>query len=291
MHPILEKIPITHISSIAAKRVLKPYIDHSWHYHPEYEIILIEKSYGIRFLGNHIGNFNDGDLVFISSNLPHVWKNDKDFYAGNKDLFVDAYVIQFMEDALKEGFFDLPEFSHIKKLFVLGRQGVLIKGKDHKTISNLVREVVNAKGIDRLMLFIKTLDLIAKTKDFELLSSPGYTSTMNSVDTERINKVMNFITDNYAAEIDIEDIARLANLSVSSFCRYLKNRTHKTFSQVLNEVRIVNACKALVTSDKTITQICYSTGYNNISHFNRQFKLITGLTAKEYKNKYASTAM
>lgn len=291
MQPILEKIPLTHVSSIAAKRVLKPYIDHTWHYHPEYEIIFVEKSYGIRFMGNHIGNFTDGDLVFISSNLPHVWKNDKDFYEGRKDLYVDAYVIQFLENALKDGFFDLPEFIHIKKLFSLGRQGLLIKGKDHKIISSLVKEVVNAKGIERLLLFIKTLDLIAKTKDYELLSGPGYVNSMNSVDTERINKVMNYITDNYTAKINIEDIAGLANLSVSSFCRYFKNRTHKTFSEVLNEVRILNACKELVTSDKTITQICYGTGYNSISHFNRQFKIITGLTAKEYKKKHATNSL
>jgi AraC-like DNA-binding protein len=137
-------------------------------------------------------------------------------------------------------------------------------------------------------LFIKTLDRIAKTKDYELLSSPGYVSTMNPVDTERFNKVINFITDNYSTQINIEEIALQANLSVSSFCRYFKKRTRKTFSQFINEVRISNACKALMTSDETITQICYSTGYNNISHFTRQFKIITGLTAKEYRKKHTA---
>jgi len=291
MQPKLEKIPFTHISSISAKREVMPYIDYPWHYHPEFEIMFMEKSYGIRFMGNHIGNFNDGDLLFMSANLPHRWKNDQDFYQSNNDLYVDVYVIHFLEDALKEGFFDLPEFIHIKKLFTLGSQGMLIKGKDLKIISELVKEVVNAKGINRLLLFIKTLDLIAKAKDYELLSGPGYVSSMNSLDTERINKVINHITDNYAADIDIKDIAQLANLSLSSFCRYFKSRTRKTFSEFLNEVRILNACKALITSDKTITQTCYSTGYNNISHFNRQFKSITGLTAKEYKKKHAGIAL
>lgn len=285
MRPKLEKIPTTPISSISAKREIMPFNTYPWHYHPEYEIVLMEKSYGIRFMGNHIGNFNDGDLLFISSNLPHRWKNDKDFYKGNKDLYVDAYVIHFLEDALRDGFFDLPEFGHIKKLFALGQQGLRIVGKDHAKIAGMVKEVVAANGINRLMLFLKTLDLIARTKDYELLSSPGYISTMNPLDTERINKVISFITDNYSSEINIEEIARQANLSVSSFCRYFKKRTKKTFSQFMNEVRISNACKALMSSDETIAQICYSTGYNNISHFNRQFKIITGLTAKEYRKK------
>lgn len=286
MQPKLEKIPSYYSSSIAAKREVTPYMDYPWHYHPEYEIIFVEKSYGIRFMGNNIGNFTDGDLMFIGSNLPHVWKNDMDFYQGNKGLFVDVYVIHFNENSFKEGFFDLPEFTHIKKLFLRGQQGVLIQGKDHQKISTLVKEVVSSTGIDRLVLFLKTLDAIATTEEYELLSSPGYENTVNIADAERINVVMNYTMKNYKKEIKIEEIANLSNLTVSSFCRYFKSKTHKTFSQFLNEVRILNACKLLVERNITITEVCYETGYNNISHFNRQFKLITGLTAKEYAKKY-----
>jgi AraC-like DNA-binding protein len=286
MLPKLEKIPANYKSSISVKREVTPYMDYPWHYHPEHEIIFVEKSYGIRFMGNHIGNFTDGDLMFISSNLPHVWKNDNDFYKGNKDLQVDVYVIHFKEDALKEGFFDLMEFPHIKKLFVRGNQGISIKGKDHDTIATLIKDVFNSNGVDRLILFLKTLDSLAKAEDYELLSSAGYVNSMNTLDTERINTVTNYIMTNYSEEINIEVVARMANLTKASFCRYFKNRTHKTFSEFLNEVRILNACKLLVTTDKSIAEICYSCGYNNISHFNRQFKLLTGCTAKEYSKKY-----
>ncbi|MBX3253148.1 MAG: AraC family transcriptional regulator [Chitinophagaceae bacterium] len=286
MQPKLEKIPVQHASSITVKREITPYMDYPWHYHPEHEIIFVEKSYGIRFMGNHIGNFSDGDLMFISSNLPHVWKNDNDFYQGNKALFVDVYVIHFRDDVLGNGFFDLPECMHIKKLFERGQQGVLIQGADHRKISGLVKDVVAATGMERLLLFLKTLETIALTKDYELLSSAGYTSTVNTSDTERINVVMNYIMQHFADDITVEEIASLSNLTVSSFCRYFKSRTQKTFSEFLNEVRILNACKLLVKKEMTITQICYETGYNNISHFNRQFKLITGLTAKAYAKKY-----
>ncbi len=286
MQPKLEKIPLQYASSITVKREITPYMDYPWHYHPEHEIIFVEKSYGIRFMGNHIGNFTDGDLMFISSNLPHVWKNDNDFYQGNKNLFVDVYVIHFRDDVLGAGFFDLPECTHIKKLFERGQQGVFIKGADHRKISGLIKDVVSATGMDRLILFLKTLDTIAHTEEYELLSSAGYANTVNTVDTERINVVMNYIMQHYASDITVEEIANMSNLTVSSFCRYFKSRTQKTFSSFLNEVRILNACKLLVKEEKTITQICYDTGYNNISHFNRQFKLITGLTAKQYAKKY-----
>lgn len=287
MQPKLEKIPFNHLSSITVKREITPYMDYPWHYHPEFEIIFVEKSYGIRFMGSHIGNFSDGDLMFISSDLPHVWKNDRAFYQDNKDLFVDVYVIHFRKDAFNEGFFDLPEFTQIRKLFLLGQQGLLVReGEDHKKISSLVKEVASSSGIDRLILFLKTLDAFANTKEYDLLSMLGYENSVDLADAERINTVMNFVMTNYSEEIKISKVAKLISLTEASFCRYFKSKTHKTFSQFLNEVRILNACKLLVDSNMTITQICYNTGYNNISHFNRQFKLITGLTAKEYAKKY-----
>ncbi len=290
MLPKLEKVIPNLYSSIFVKREITPYMDYSWHYHPEFEIIFVEKSYGIRLMGNHVGNFSDGDLMFISPNLPHVWRNDDDFYKDNKDLMVDVYVIQFREDALREGFFDLPEFAHFQKMFFLGQQGLIIQGKEHKEISGLVKKVYNSSGVDRLILFLKTLDAFANAKEYSLLSSPGYTSSINFSDEERINKIMSFLMENYRKEIKLEEIADLVNLNKSSFCRYFRNRTHKTCSQFLNEIRIAHSCKLLINRDMTISEICYMSGYNNISYFNRTFKQITGLTAGEYERKYLKNA-
>jgi AraC-like DNA-binding protein len=286
LQPKLEKVPLAETSSIFVKREITPYMDYPWHYHPECEIIFVEKSYGVRLMGNHIGNFSDGDLMFIGSNLPHVWKNDQDFYQENKEKFVDVYVIQFLEDALTKGFFDLPEFSNIRKLFSLGQQGILITGKNHKHISDLIKKVYTTNGVERISVFLTTLNAIANNKDYSLLSSPGYANSVTNTDAERINKVMKYIMENFRKELDLDRIADLVNLNKSSFCRYFKSRTKKTCSHVLNEIRIAHSCKLMINTDKTISTICYDTGYNNISHFNRQFKLVTGLTPGEYRNKY-----
>lgn len=290
MQPKLEKVFSNYASSIAVKREISPFMDYPLHYHPEFEIIYVEKSYGIRLMGNHIGHFSDGDLMFISPNLPHVWKNDNNFYQDNKNLFVDVYVIHFRENALKDGFFDLPELAHLKKLFQLGQQGMLIKGTYQQKIIGLIKDVYNSSGFDRLVLFLKILDTIAKNEDYELLSNQGFTNSLNNADSERINKVMNFLMENYNREIELDEVANLVNLNRSSFCRYFKYRTHKTCSQFLNEIRIAHACKLLVNGEKTISEICYETGYNNISHFNRQFKLTNKLTPKEYAKKYLANA-
>lgn len=289
MQPKLEKILLSS-SSIAVKKEISPFMDYPWHYHPEFEIIFVEESYGIRLMGNHIGNFSNGDLMFISPNLPHIWKNDNDFYQGNASLKVVVYVIHFREDAFGENFFDLPEFAHIRKLFLRGQQGILIKGKNHGKISRLIKNVNSASGLDRLVLFFKTLDAIGNVKEYELLSTPGYANSVNLLDTQRINKVVNFLMSNYTRDIKIEEIAILINMNKSSFCRYFKSRTHKTCSQFLNEIRIAHACKLLVNANMTATQVCYETGYNNISHFSRQFKLITGTSTKDYVRTYFNNA-
>ena len=289
MIPKLEKIPSAISSSIAVKREITPDMDYPLHYHPEYEIIFVEKSYGIRLMGSHIGNFTDGDLMFISPNLPHVWRNDQDFYQDNKDLFVDVYVIHFREDALGKEFFQLPEFKRIRNLFKSGQQGISIGGQAHEKISRLIKRVYKTRGIARLTMFLKILENLADVKEFKLLSSPGYISSINSTDGDRINKVMEYLMENYKQNIVLEEAARLVNLNKSSFCRYFKSRTRKTFTQFLNEIRTAHACKLLVNNKMTISEICYEVGYNNISHFNRQFKLITSLTASEYSKKYLDT--
>ncbi len=291
MIPKLEKIPSAALSSIAVKREITPYMDYPWHYHPEYEVIFVEKSYGIRLMGNHFGYFNDGDLVFIGPNLPHVWRNDQDFYKGNKELFVDVYVIHFRENALGRDFFQLPEFSRIRKLFQLGQQGMYIKNQGHREVSELIKSVYNSSGVERLTLFLKTLETLAGLSEYELLSSPGYVNSVNETDTDRISKVMEYLMNNYTRDVQLEEAAQLVNLNKSSFCRYFKLRTHKTFSEFLNGIRIVHACKLLTNYNMTVSRICYEVGYNNISHFNRQFKRITGLTAKEYQKKYLNSAM
>lgn len=290
MIPKLEKIPFQTMSSIAVKKEVTPYMDYPWHYHPEFEIIYVERSYGIRLMGSHIGNFRDGDLMFISPNLPHVWRNDNDFYQNNKNKKVVVYVIHFREGVFGENFFSLPEFASLHKLFSLGQQGILIKGKNHKKISGLIKKVYAASGINRFILFLEILEAISNNQEYDLLSSPGYAKSINTIDTQRINKIVDYILDNYSNDIRVVETAGLVNMNKASFCRYFKAHTNKTFTQFLNEIRIAHACKLLIDSNMNASQVCYEVGYNNISHFNRQFKLFTGTSAMVYVKKYLKSA-
>lgn len=285
MRPKLEKISPNLLSSISVKREITPYMDYPLHYHPEYEIIFVEKSKGLRVMGNHVAPFTDGDLVFIGPNLPHVWKNDKEYYYGEESLYVDVYVIHFLPEALGAGFFSLPELNPVAKLFELGQQGITILGTDRIQICQLIKSVYHASGLNRLIRFLQLLDALASIKEFELLSTSFYAQNIHRFETDRLNKVIDFMMENYRNDIDLDQLAAIAEMNKASFCRYFKSRVHKTCTQFLNEIRITQACKQLLSDQFTISQICYEVGYNNISHFNRQFKLLTGMSAKAYRNK------
>ncbi len=285
MDPMLEKIPEYPGSSIAVKREVTPYMDYPWHYHPEYELIYVEKSYGIRLMGDHIGHFNDGDLVFISAHLPHVWRNDQAFYQNNEDLFVDVYVIHFLEQHFGD-LFSLVESALIRDLFRKGQRGLRIFGKTHELVSSQIKAIYRSSGFKRLTLLLEILDLLSKSDEYEPLSSPGFNNGNNIVDSERISVVYEYVIQNFDKPISLAEVAAKLHLNKTSFCRYFKSRTTKTFSHFVNEVRIGKACKMLINSNLTICQVSHNVGYNNISHFNRQFKLFTGATATEYRRKH-----
>ncbi|TZF86260.1 AraC family transcriptional regulator (plasmid) [Pedobacter sp. BS3] len=288
MEPKLEKISPNLLSSLAVKREVTPYMDYPLHYHPEYEIIFVEKSKGLRIMGNHVDQFSDGDLAFISSYLPHVWKNDKEYYEGNKELYVDVYVIHFLEDCFGKDFFKLPELNHIAQLFELGRQGISILGKEHSKISQMIKAVYHSNGYERLINFLNLLDTIATAKDIKLLSTPLYVQNINKIETDRLNIVIDFMMKNYRDDIYLDQLAAIINMNKASFCRYFKTRTHKTCTEFLNEIRISQACKLLLNKSLSISEICYKVGYNNISYFNRQFKKITRMSAKMYRKQLVS---
>jgi|SRR5690606_14478790 len=202
-----------------------------------------------------------------------------------EDLHIDVYVIHFLEDALSSGFFDLPELNHIAKLFEMGKQGVAVLGDDNMKTVALVKAVYHASGFDRLVNFLRLLDALASAKDIKLLSSATYAQSIDKVETDRINVVIDYMMQNYQENIHIDQLADIIGMNKTSFCRYFKSRVHKTCTEFLNEIRISQACKLLINEPMTISEICYAVGYNNISHFNRQFKQITGSSAKVYRNK------
>ncbi len=259
-----------------------PCLDSSWHYHAQYELLYISKSSGIRFVGDSVSQFAPGDLVLVGPYLPHLWRNDPSFYKEEDVNKVKTIVIKFTKNFIGEGTFNLPEFLGINKLLELSKFGVSFGDHvSHKLHSDLVG-IIDLSPAKQTILLLEILHRLSLAEDKNVLSSTDmrqYT-TDNS---DRIDEVIKYISNNYANAISLEDVSEVACMTTNSFCRFFKKTTNKSFTEFLNEVRIRNASRLLAQEEMQVSEICYSVGYNSITNFNRQFKKIMGHTPKNYR--------
>ena len=256
-----------------------------WHYHPEYEIVLVLESTGKKFVGSNISNFKPGDLCMIGAYLPHYYRNDEQFYAKDTSIRARSLVIHFLEDFMGGNFFDLPECQAIKNLLERSKLGLNFGPETVKKVAAKIEGLQILTGINRLLELIAVLAILSESEDIQELTTNSM-SLQNEVDSARINGVLSYIVQNYQQEIQLSDVAKLANMSESAFSRYFKKRTRRTFSQFIAEIRIEHACKLLVQDKMSISAIALESGFNNLSNFNRQFKLLKKTTPLAYRSTF-----
>jgi len=260
-----------------------PCLDSSWHYHAQYELLYISKSNGIRFVGDSVSQFFPGDLVLVGPYLPHLWRNDPSYYNEDDTNKVKTIIIKFTRDFIGESTFIKPEFSGINHLLEQSNFGVYF-GKD---VSNkLHNELIGIIDLSPAEQLIKLLDMLCRLSSAEekkVLSSTDmrqYT-TENS---QRIDDVLKYISDNYSSYIKLQDVADIACMTTNSFCRFFKKMTNKSFTRFLNEVRIRNASRLLIQDDMPVSEVGDIVGYKSITNFNRQFKQIMGSTPNKFRH-------
>ncbi|MBD0254339.1 MAG: helix-turn-helix transcriptional regulator [Cytophagales bacterium] len=256
-----------------------------WHYHPELELIFFYQGRGTYFIGDCIDRITECDLVLIGSNLPHTSQRDPLYYAAHPDQKPRIMVIQFLNHFLGEGFFKLPEFSHIQDLFNRAARGVKFSGETSRQLSGRIIGLDRLNNTQRVLVLLDILDTLALSNAYVYLSSPRFSNAYAEGDAVKINKVYEYTINNFRHRISLEEVASVTNLSAAAFCRYFKSHTRKTYSRFLAEVRIGYACKLLAEGAPDIAAVCYQSGYNNFSNFNRQFKTIMKATPSEYARR------
>mgnify|MGYP000489444943 CR=1 FL=1 len=283
----IEKVNNSPDSSFSIEHNVLPYFISTWHFHPENEIILIEKGTGTLFAGDYNKPFAPGALALIGTSLPHVWLNDKQHYEPKTRHVAESIVLKFNNDFMGDKFLQLPETAKLKNLMANASRGLLFTGKTREKLACMIRDMLKKQGFDRILTLLAILDLMSKTGEYEFLASKGYrAASVNDSDSSRIDKVYKYVMDNFARDIPLDTIAETANMSPTSFCRYFKAHTRKTFSQFVNEVRISHACKLLIDKKLSISEVSYRSGFNYLSNFFKQFKLIMKSTPQEYQKKY-----
>ena len=262
-----------------------PYFLKIWHYHTELELVVLLESTGTRFIGDSVEKFDKGEIVLIGKNLPHMWQNDDVYFETSSTLKAEAIAIHFKDNFLGDTFFQNPEMKHIADLLERASYGVKFEGKNEETIEK-IKELSTYDGFKKIIQFLQILSELSNRKDYRLLSSSGFLDTFKKSDNKNLYKPYEYIFNNFNKSISLNDVAKVANMNPSSFSRFFKRVNRKTFSKYLNEIRIGYACKLLMENKYSITAVCYESGFNNVSNFNRQFKTITGVSPTEYLQKY-----
>lgn len=254
-----------------------------WHYHPEYELVLVNKSTGRRMVGDHIGHFGEGDLVFMGSNLPHVWVNDAKFIESKDDNPADAVVIQFVENFLGENFLNIPELSGFRKFLNVAERGVVIDGKAKGKIIQLMNDMLAMSGIQRLSSLLTIFEILSNTSDYQLLASPKFIQNFQYEAPGRFKDITQYILKNFDEDISLPEAAASVNMGLTAFCNYFKSQFRVTFVEYLNTVRIGHACKLIAENKHNVVEIAYHSGFNSLANFNRQFKKLKKISPTDYR--------
>ena len=290
MRAQFQKIIVNEGLSFVARRLELPRFDSDFHFHSEYELKYVVQSKGKRFVGDCVENFNEGDLVLLGPNIPHYWKNDPEYFERD-DLKASAYLVMFPENFLGELFFSLPEMSIIKELLNKANGGISFQNADKELLLLKIKHLISSEGPTRIISMLDILLELAKGEMRPLLTNT-FVAEMPLINYSdhsigRLKKVHEYVIVNFQHKIQIQDVAGIANMTSHAFCKYFMKSTKKTFMTFLNELRVCHAKKLLIEKEEqAISEICFASGFDNLSNFNRKFKSITNMTPKEFRGQY-----
>lgn len=256
-----------------------------WHFHPEVELIHCIKGKGTNFIGNSIRAIEEGEVLLIGRNLPHTRQRDRDYYIGNGVEEPESIVVQFREEFMGDAFFDVPEFQPVKEMLARALRGLKFMNNARRDIVAHLYRLQSTNGAQRIIELLSLLDRMANTGEYAYLNTMNYISDAHEKSSLKINKVYHYTIEHFREPISLDTVASLTGHSAASFCRYFKTRTRKSYIQYLTEIRIAYACEQLMEGSQDVGQVCFSSGFNNLSHFHKQFRRVVGMTPGEYMKR------
>jgi len=284
MKQAIRKLPISGSRSYAIHDLVAPHFDPHWHFHQEYQLVIVLEGTGTRFIGDDISHFEAGDMVLTGSNLPHLWRNDEGYFQ-NLGLSTRCIVIYFSIDFMEGAFLCKDEMNNIRMLLERSHRGLEIEGETRNTVKKIMLNMLAQKGFDGVLSLLQILNILS-SKPLRFINKEGYLNTITDSDSKRMRAIHSYILDNFKEDIRLEEVAARANLSPTSFSRYFKSHTNKTFTNFVAELRIGTACKLLQSNDMSILGIAHECGYKTISNFNKKFKELMNDNPLRYRKKY-----
>ena len=257
--------------------------DFPLHYHDEIELNFIKNARGTkRIVGDHVEEIGDIELVLVGPGLPHGW-----FGSGFPENQIEEITIQFHKDFFDEKFLQKNQLSFIRNMLRRSLRGILFSTETTVRLEPRIYGLGKKQGFDSVLELLSILHDLSISRDFRILSDSGFSDTeVFSYNSRRIEKVMEFIHTSFDKQINLGEAAKIASMTESAFSRFFKLRTGMTFIDCLTEVRLGHASRMLISTTKTIAEIAYSCGFNNISNFNRIFRKKKGCTPRELRESY-----
>jgi AraC-like DNA-binding protein len=285
MSALFEKIVLKEDATISIGVFQDNLSKSTWHYHDNYEISFITEGTGKRIVADSIEEFQPGDLVFIGRNLPHVWMVDVEQFTTNQRKLERVY-LQFPREVINSEMLKLPEFRNISNALSLSERGIKVTGETLNEVSEIMLQLPYLGSFERFLQFLKLIDIIGRSENFVQLASKEFVNKQFSYKNKRIAAIHEYLMRNYQKNIDLVQIASLVNMAEGSVCRFFKMQVGMTIFEYLNQIKIEFACKLLMNKNMSVMDVAFDSGFNNLSHFNKQFKKNTGLTPLEYKQRY-----
>ncbi|MDR0574814.1 MAG: AraC family transcriptional regulator [Tannerella sp.] len=257
-----------------------------WHFHREYEIIYFSEGEGSRFVADNMEAILPGDIILIGSNVPHYMRSSEKYYANDASLRTKGVIVQFAHNFMSYAISNYTNMKPIRELLKMADRGVLFSAPGNAELIRRIKEFPMFKGVELIVQLLLLLDKMAHFRQQRILGTPHFDLHNSPYIDGRMEKVLVYINRKYAENIKLNDIARIASMNTSAFCRYFKEKIGKSPVRYIQELRVGYACKLLTSNHLDIMQICIECGFNTPSFFNKIFKRNTGLTPAEYRKQF-----
>ncbi len=254
-----------------------------WHFHPEYELVLNIKSNGTRIVGDSVELFDHYDMVLVAGNIPHSWN-----YYKHDVALPDKHgiMVHFRKSSLGDALLSQHEMDCVNELLNQAERGIGFSTEDARKTEKYLVQMVNNKGIDKMIDFFIVLKIMCQSEKKVLLCSENYKQTYDERGNKKMTDVYTYIRENYFKQISLEQIAKIAEMSPISFSRFFKKNCGAGFVEYLNRVRTNKACYLLRETEYQVQDIAVECGFESISNFNKQFRKTEGLSPRDYRAQY-----
>jgi AraC-like DNA-binding protein/quercetin dioxygenase-like cupin family protein len=267
MNRIMREVtPVKNDDLFVVLNHLNAKFDFPVHFHPEYELNLVIDSKGKRIIGDSILEYNSPDLVFVGPNTPHAWTGN------NNHNNPHVITIQFDGNVLSEKMLSKNYALPLKNLLEKAKRGILFNQKTVNNVQKRIEKLSEIQGFDAFISLLSILYDLSISRNQSLLASQGYVGQFDLNQSQRISKVVNYIQENLLNDIRIKQVADLVNMSETAFSHFFKKRTQRSFSDYLTDMRVSYAARLILETDRNISEVCFISGFNNLSNFNRTFK-------------------